>query len=407
MCNWTVLSILAFGVSTQIFGVTCGDAVNKWQRWKYGNCLRGANIWQVIIDPREHGTQIGTSRVGPPFSQEIFDEARRWGANVINISHPGIYAYAYPYGLDTQIQANLDSLINKISAAGLYAVISYRTGPGRTEHAFDSPPSPPEANLIWKSRAAQDAWVRMWKATATRYKNNPAVVGYNLMVEPNSNNTVVNEWDPVVFANKYSGQLVDWYQLAKRIVTAIRTMDTATPLLVSPMNWGDVFWLTKMPIMPDSKTVYVIHQYEPYFFTHQWGPTYPNTYPGFFDGTWDGVPETIDRAWLENLILPAKTFRLAHSVPVAVMEWGVMHRVPNSTVFERDELSIFEKFSLPHATWLWETDYTGVDWDDFNVRAASDSNFGSTLRANWGKNILYKGSAPTLASPLLNFTRDR
>ena len=350
-----------------------------------GNCLRGANVWQVVNNRVEYGDALGSGRVGPPFSAENLQELRQWGANFVNVSHPGIYTQSSPYELDKLVQQNLDEFLDKLAAARLYAVISFRTGPGRTEHAFDPPPSTAAANVIWKNKKAQDSWVAMWSKTAARYKNHPAVIGYNLMVEPNSNVTSVNEWDPAVFARKYSGTTYDWYALAKRIIPAIRKVDATTPILVSAMNYGDVGWLMQMPLMPDEKTVYVIHQYEPFLFTHQ-APPFANTYPGFFDGNWDDLPETIDKTWLKSLITPARDFRVKNNVPVVVLEYGAKHRVPNASGYLKDELGIFESLELSHAIWLWETDYRGVDWDDFSVSAAADPAYIQALKTNWSKN---------------------
>jgi aryl-phospho-beta-D-glucosidase BglC (GH1 family) len=75
----------------------------------------------------------------------------------------------------------------------MFAVISFRTGPGRSEFwAFwgeDNVSDPEEGwfdpsyynNRVWTDQEAQDAWVEMWRYTAQRYKDNPVVVGYDLM----------------------------------------------------------------------------------------------------------------------------------------------------------------------------------------------------------------------------------
>ncbi len=72
----------------------------------------------------------------------------------------------------------------------------------------------------------------MWKYTASRYRNNPVVVGYDLMVEPNANHVWLDLWDPEQFYSQYSGTLYDWNQLFPRIIQGIRAVDPNTPLLV-------------------------------------------------------------------------------------------------------------------------------------------------------------------------------
>ena len=80
-----------------------------------------------------------------------------------------------------------------IEQANMFAVISFRTGPGRSEFTFvwdevgDWFDEGYLNDSVWQDQAAQDGWVAMWRYTAERYRSNPIIVGYDLMVEPNSN----------------------------------------------------------------------------------------------------------------------------------------------------------------------------------------------------------------------------
>ena len=65
------------------------DIVEKFDLWKSGTCLRGANIWQKRVKTDEG---MGDGPVGPPYTQEDFCKLADWGANYVNISHPGIFA---------------------------------------------------------------------------------------------------------------------------------------------------------------------------------------------------------------------------------------------------------------------------------------------------------------------------
>ena len=156
--------------------------------------------------------------------------------------------------------------------AGLYAVITFRTGPGRSEFwAFwgeDTTSDPGGGwfspsyynNRVWADQAAQDAWVEMWRYTAQRYKDNPIVVGYDLMCEPNSNEVgsfpigdPLDIWDPEEFYAEYGGTLYDWNQLYPRIVTAIRQVDPHIPILVGGMGYSAVEWLPYMQPTDDPR----------------------------------------------------------------------------------------------------------------------------------------------------------
>jgi len=65
------------------------------------------------------------------YTQEDFDQLAALGANYVNISHPGLFIKTPPYTLDQDVQDNLDHLLDMIAQADMFAVISFRTGPGR------------------------------------------------------------------------------------------------------------------------------------------------------------------------------------------------------------------------------------------------------------------------------------
>ncbi|MBI1882408.1 MAG: cellulase family glycosylhydrolase, partial [Chloroflexi bacterium] len=211
-------------------------ALDKWALWQNGPHLRGANIHQRRSYPDVDGDLANVGPVIPPYTQADFNKLAARGANYVNISHPGLFTETPPYVVDPVIQANLDQLLAMIAQANMFAVISFRTGPGRNEFIFLNEEDPgwlgmsKDINFVWTDQAAQDAWVAMWRYTAERYRNNPVVVGYDLMVEPNSN-VLLNIWDPAGFYPTYANTLYDWNQFHPRLSAAIREVDPDTPIL--------------------------------------------------------------------------------------------------------------------------------------------------------------------------------
>jgi len=116
---------------------TSETEIDKWSLWTGGTRLRGANIWQRRVYPALDGpTFLGPGPVGPPFIQSDFDNLAALGANYVNISHPGLFTESPPYVLDQDIQDSLDNLLDMIEQANMFAVISARTGPGRSDFTF-------------------------------------------------------------------------------------------------------------------------------------------------------------------------------------------------------------------------------------------------------------------------------
>src|SRR5688572_13415439 len=191
----------------------------------------------------------------------------------------------------------------------------------------------------------------MWRYTAQRYHNNPVVVGYDLMVEPNSNKQL-NIWEPQNFYPTYANSLYDWNLFHPRLSAAIREVDPKTPILTGAMNYSAIGWLAYLKPTTDTRTVYTVHQYEPFNYTHQ-TPPLTRSYPGTFDADEDGDNDTVNEAWLNAWLAPIDSFKTTYKVPVAINEYGLMRWQPGGAQFMADSMALFEQRGLNHAWWLW------------------------------------------------------
>ena len=379
---------------------------DKFELWTNGTQLRGANIWQRTVVPEVDGDEfLGADHVGPPFSQADFDRLAALGANYVNLSHPGLFTERPPYILDEAVQANLDRLLEMAAQAHLYAVITFRTGPGRSDFTFyrDGAGDWFDPSLlvetVWSDPEAQQAWAEMWRYTAGRYRNNPVVVGYDLLCEPNASGVVFEIYDGEEFLSQYGGTVYDWNQFYPQVVSAIREMDGETPILVGAEGWSGVRWLPYLQPVEDPHVVYLVHQYEPQDgYTHQDLPA-ANGYPGELDLDWDGEPDTFDRDWLDGFLEYIDEFKARTGAPVAVNEYGVERWVPGAALFLQDEIALFEARGMNHAIWAWNPawpaysqsvhgmDYTfGIDPDNLAVDLQNE--LLQVLQASWQQNIL-------------------
>lgn len=402
--------ILLIVICWQLQSTAVATATDKWGLWQNGPHLRGVNIHQRRSYLDVDGALANVGPVIPPYSQADFDKLAAMGANYVNISHPGLYTETTPYVVDMDIQDNLDNLLQMIANANLYAVISFRTGPGRNEFIFLDEEDPgwlgfsKDINFVWPdpadasqqdeqmAQAAQDGWVAMWQYTANRYKNNPNVVGYDLMVEPNSNQ-LLNIWDPADFYPNWEDTLYDWNQFYPEITMAIRQVDPETPILIGGMSYSSIYWLSYLQPTSDSHTVYTVHMYEPFNYTHQ-DPPLNLSYPGFFDADGDGNDETVNQAWLDNLLAPIDTFKAAHNVPVAINEYGLKRWQPGADQYMADIMALLEQHELNHAWWLWApTTGDFVEYTHFfnpllgpnpnNLQEVQTSNLLQVIQQNW------------------------
>lgn len=393
--------------------------LTKWGLWTSDSpLLRGANIHQRQVYPELDGLEyMGPGPVGPPFTQVDFDDLAALGANYVNISHPGLFMEEPPYQVNSAAQANLDTLLAMIEQADMFAVISFRSGPGRSEFTFfDREPWFSESyrnDEVWNSPEAQDAWVEMWRYTAQRYKNDAIVAGYDLMVEPNADYVCCEiEDEPQEFYPEHAGAIYDWNVFYPRIVGGIRAVDPDTPILVGGMGLSGVVWLPYLEPTSDPYTVYTVHQYAPVQYTHQEAGLFGNlsiAYPDEFDIDYDGEEDTFGYQWLDEFLRIVDEFKADYGVPVAVNEFGPIRYQPGAAQFMHDQIAVFEIRGLNHALWEWGPAWRPLrdDQQEFSFRLGTeednytddvDSDLQAVIVDYWSRNQL-RPSVVTFTNP--------
>jgi hypothetical protein len=395
-------------VVKQEAGIVSNDAPDKFSLWTGGTVLRGVNIYQRVVYPDGYDDPEvwGSGPLGPVFTQDDFDALAKAGANFVVLSHAGIFDDRSPYSFNMGVQDNLDRFISMAEEADLFVVIAFRTGPGRSEFAFFGVEEDDEFGMshlnndVWTDDAAQAGWAKMWKQAAARYKDNPVVIGYDLMVEPDANG-FLDIYEPEDFYPDYKGTTHDWNRMSSNIIKSIREVDEETPIIVGGLSWSNVRWLQSIEPTGDDRTVYAVHQYAPQQeYTHQCPDAGDceliNSYPGRFNTDWEEDEEDFGRDWLVDYLTPIKEFRAGRKSPVVVTEYGVIRWEPGAEDFLDDEMGLFEGLGVNYAVWSWQPisdEYTEAH-NSFNFRLGSNpedrtedgSGLYDVLKKYWAKN---------------------
>lgn len=142
----------------------------------------------------------------------------------------------------------MDSLVSWCKAEGLYVLLDMHCAPGgQTGDNIDDSYGYP---YLLKSSTSQDLLVDIWLQIATRYKNEPTVLGYDIVNEP-----IAHYFDADMDELNQS-----LYQLYTRTVEAIRTVDTRHLIFLNGSRWSTSFDVFQKPIA-DPNIVYEFHKY--------------------------------------------------------------------------------------------------------------------------------------------------
>jgi len=223
----------------------------------------------------------------------------------------------------TYLEQGFEYLANGVEWAkkhGLNAVIDLHKAPGFSFSTL-------EENSLFTDPAMQQRMIALWQEIAKRFKGQGANVMYELInevVEPDSTR---------------------WNALAKKLISAVREIDSEHYIVVGGNNYNSVTELTNLSIFDDPKIVYNFHMYIPMLLTHQHASwvkdlhefnrdvAYPSDLSAYRDYEklypspgFAKIEEfgKIDEAYLRWFMQPAVEFLQKHGKPMYCGEYGVI-----------------------------------------------------------------------------------
>ena len=168
--------------------------------------------------------------------------------------------------------------------------------------------------------------MHLWRALAERYRDEPAVAGYNLLNEPA---------DP-------SGKVVGPFH--DRLVAAVRDEDPDHIVFVDGNTYSTDFSAFAKPY---PNCVFACHDYA------RAGMAYGGPYPGETAGTW------VDRDTLEETFLKRTAFMRETGTPIWVGEFGPVYTGDPERDDMRyqvlcDQLEIYERHAAGWSLWTYK-----------------------------------------------------
>ncbi len=171
--------------------------------------------------------QSGFNSVRVPFSYRLF------------VSDAG------PTKLEGEGYRLLDNVVAWSKAEKLYVILDMHAAPGgQTGDNIDDSWGYP---FLFESPESQDLTVKIWRKIAARYRNEPTVIGYDLLNEP-----IAHHFDAAGLNPKLE-------PLYRKIVAGIREVDKNHVIFLGGAQWNNNFKVFGPPF--DDKLVYTFHKY--------------------------------------------------------------------------------------------------------------------------------------------------
>jgi aryl-phospho-beta-D-glucosidase BglC (GH1 family) len=139
----------------------------------------------------------------------------------------------------------LDDVVAWCKSENLYVILDMHAAPGgQTGDNIDDSWGYP---YLFESAESQELTVNIWRKIAARYRNEPIVVGYDLLNEP-----IAHYFDAAILNPKLE-------PLYRKIVAGIREVDKNHVIFLGGAQWSNNFKIFGAPF--DPKVVYTFHKY--------------------------------------------------------------------------------------------------------------------------------------------------
>ena len=150
-----------------------------------------------------------------------------------------------PASLDGPGYELLDRVVSWCRSEGVYVILDMHAAPGgQTGDNIDDSFAYP---FLFESSESQELTIDLWRKIAARYRNEPAVIGYDLLNEP-----IAHYFDIASLNPKLE-------PLYRRIVSGIREVDRNHIIFLGGAQWDTNFKVFGAPF--DPKLAYTFHKY--------------------------------------------------------------------------------------------------------------------------------------------------
>jgi endoglucanase len=285
---------------------------------------RGINMGNMLEAPREGDWGV---KLQPDYADKvagIFTTVRipvRWS----NHASPGADAT-----IDEAFAKRVDAAVDMFLAKGMYVILDLH----HYSQIYGDPQLPNEFRV--DPSVVDQRLVNMWKQIAARYRNRPPKLMFELLNEPHG---------------RLNGPA--WNRLAAQTLAAVRATNPTRTVFIGPGEWNSITELPKLRLPPDRNIIVMVHNYDPFAFTHQ-GVDFMPQYP-----VGPTCCDAKQRRQITDALDAARRWSDDSGYPVYLGEWGShdkadMRSREAYTRFVRDEA---ERRGIGWAYWEFASSF--------------------------------------------------
>jgi endoglucanase len=189
----------------------------------------------------------------------------------------------------------------------------------------------------------KERFIAAWKQIASRYRNYPENVIYEILNEPHE---------------KLTPEL--WNQFHHEVLTIIRDANPDRTVIIGPGNWNNIEYLDRLELPEgDRNIITTIHYYRPMDFTHQGA-----SWAGRKDKVgieWKGTTE--EKQAIIGDFEKAQAWSEKHNRPLFLGEFGVYDKteIGSRVRYLSFVTRLAEKFDWSWAYWQFDSDFIVYD----------------------------------------------
>ncbi|TWT50187.1 Cellulase (glycosyl hydrolase family 5) [Rubripirellula amarantea] len=274
-------------------------------------------------------------------------------------------------GIPEQDMDRLRKVLDRAAKHDVQIVLSMFSVPGcrtrqKNDGQFDY--------RLWHDQKYQDQAIEFWTKLATELKDHPAIVGYNILNEPAPEREHEHERPTAEFMQwrqQIAGTVADLNHFYRNAVTAIRSVDSKTPIVLDCCFHAHPEGMTSMERIDAPNLLYSFHFYEPWNYTtfriNQGRFHYPDRMPV----GWTGETVRWERDEFESRMNAVTRWATEHDVPanrILVGEVGCNRRVGGAHQYLSDTLDAIE-----NQGWHWAFySFRSGTWDGMDYELGTE-----------------------------------